>query len=195
MSVKPFRLERREIRSLADFIWGYHHRSYLLHCFETCALALHVRRERCRYRNVNKFIKRESEWLGGLRCVPAIYLEVIGCDLEILKTAVVHDQEEYDRALQFTLHPHEFVVRLMSAVYTPHELPPDCTLEQAKAEIAAFQKAHPNLLCCINWPGLRAMYFENGELTKEVFYRPKYVETREGISFGDNGQGVGETRL
>ena len=126
MSVEPFRLERREIRSLTDFVWGYHHRAYLLHCADSSSLTLHDRKARCGYRNVNKFIKREGDWLGCLRPIPVVYLQVIGCDLESLKAAIVFDQEEYDQAINFTLCPREFVVRLMATMYTPHALPPGC---------------------------------------------------------------------
>jgi len=195
MSVEPFCFERRAIQCLNDYAWGYHHRAYLLHCADTCTLTLHERREQCGYRNVNKFIKREGDWLGCLRPIPVVYLQTIGCDLEVLKAAVVIDQEEYDRALQFTLHPREFIVRLMSAMYTPHALPQGCTLEQAQVEIRAFQEKHPNLSCCLSWPGLRALFFEKGKLVKETLYRPEFIETREGLSFGENGQGLGQTRL
>lgn len=188
---KSYEIVPRTLESLEDFVWGYHHRAYIVHCADNSPRSLHERKDACGYRNVNKFIKREGDWVGCLRPIPLTYLQIIGCDLETLSAAVRQDQEEYEQALQFTLHPRKYVIRLMGAMYAPRTLPENCTLEQAEAEIAAFQAEHPNIRCCMSWAGVRTLFYKNGVLHSEMTYRPEYTVTKEGVSFGLTGMGEG----
>ena len=188
-------LERLEITHITQFIWGFHHRSLLIQSAKACPLKLHERRERCGYRNINKFIKREGDWLGCLRPIPLVYLETICCGLETLKVAVELDVEEYDQALQFLPPPTHFVIRLGCGMCSRRNLPKECSLAQAQELIRQFQLEQPRLGCCLHWTGLLSLFFEKGELVREDRYRPEFILKREGVSFGPTGQRVGTTSL
>jgi len=185
-------LEPIEITTLDQYVWGFHHRTLLLQCADACPLSLHERRERCGYKNVSKFVKREADWLGCLRPIPLVYLETIGCDLDVLKQAVALDGQEYDQALRLLPPPRHFVIRLGSGMYSRQSLPENCTIEQAQELIRQFQHGQPRLACCLDWSSMRTLFFEKGELVREVLYPPQFIVTREGVSFG-GGIGVSMT--
>ena len=188
-------LERLVIRDFNQFTWGYHHHSYILKRAGACSLTLHEKCERMGYRNVSKFIRRESDWLWCLRPIPLMYLDTISCNLEALKSAVALDGEEYDQAIQFLPSPTYFVIRLGCGVCSRRTLPANCTLAQAHELIRQFQIEQPRLGCCLDWPGMRTLFFKQGELIREDRYRPQFILTREGVAFGPRGLGVGTTSL
>ena len=185
-------LERLEMTNVTQFTWGFHHRFILIESAAACPLSLHERRERCGYKNTNKFIKREGDWLGCLRPIPLVYLETIGCDLETLRKAVVLDGEEYEKALPLLPPPRCFAIRLGCGMVSFRDLPDNCSVEQAQALIQQFQAEQPRLGCCLDWSGMRTLFFEKGELVREVLYPPQFIVTREGVSFG-GGIGVSMT--
>jgi hypothetical protein len=188
-------LEPIEITTVDQYVWGFHHRTLLLQCADACPRSLHERRERCGYKNVSKFVKREGDWLGGLRPIPLVYLETIGCDLDVLKQAVTFDGQEYDQALRLLPPPTHFVIRLGSGMYSRRNLPRECSLAQAQALIRQFQLEQPRLGCCLHWSGLLSLFFEKGELVRKDRYRPEFILARDAVSFGPTGVHVGTTSL
>ena len=190
---RPFRLEHTGVLPGEDYVWGRWHRAYLDHCAAACPLGLHERRTACGYRNTAKFVRREAEWLGCVRPIPAAWLEVIGCGLDMLRAAVDLDGEEYDQALEAAGVPEYFVIRLFGGMCSRRSLGGARTLAEAEDAIRRFQEGHPRLGCALHWPGLRMIRYERGEAMEEDRFRPRMAFTPEGVVFNAPPEGVGLT--
>lgn len=123
------------------------------------------------YRNVNKGLRRLRTLESGQSSLPdprivETFAAVLSIDGTDIATASELDWQELDRPIKPYL-----VERLMPAVYRRHELPEDCSLEDARS-MAARMAAETRRSFCLVLSRVRSVYFYPSGNTRESNYLP-----------------------
>jgi hypothetical protein len=145
---------------------------------------------RCGYRKLQKFQRHKAAWDRGQARIPLAYLEGIGVDLDLLRTAVELDQRALVAAVSVPLLPRYFTARLMAAVYQTTELPEGCTEEQAVEMVRRFA-AKSGRECCIHFPGLKSVFIRPDGSVSTCLYKPELRIDNGKVSFGETGDALG----
>jgi hypothetical protein len=200
----PFDFGQKPKNEVEGYEWGRHYQAYIRHCAKQ--RRLYNRRVEpelvqqalaaCGMRNVNKFHRRRHAWNEGASPIPLAYLDFIGVDIEMLREAVALDEKEWQEALQKSLQPQHFIIRLIPAVYGRGTIPPGLTEEEAIQHVQEFQASHPGFRgCCINWPGIKAVNIWPDRPPTYSFWCPRMRVKGGQVRFAYNGGLEGVTRL
>jgi hypothetical protein len=142
------------------------------------------------YAKLQKFRAHRIEWDNLERDIPLGYLDAIGADRQTMIDLVACDRAEFEKVVQLPFFPSCAVIRYMACVYGTLKFPAGTT-EQAAIEICKESKMNT----CINYPGIKSIFIEGGEIVIERFYPPEISFTKNQLIRRGDGRSIGTAYL
>jgi hypothetical protein len=169
-------------------------KAYLNQRRRACELDDATIAERTGYRNFNKFLRKRELWHAMKMPFPRSYLNVIGVDWKVLEYIVELDQDAFYSEFEKPQLPVRFTVRYFAALYGSRELG-DCESEEEAIAIVKEFSRESGFRCCINYPQLKTIFIEPDGSINTILYKPTIIITRDHVSFGETGEGIGTARV
>lgn len=169
-------------------------KEYLRQRLGTCATDDKYLAELTGYKDLDKFKRHQDAWHGLERPIPRKYLDAIGANLDILRSALERDQVNFELMDALPRTPAHYTVRLLAAVYQMRFFDDAIPEAEAIRRIKAYS-AETGFRCCINYPQLLTIYIEPDGSVSKTYYRPAMKVTDNWVAFERDGSRVGTMRI